>query len=155
MFGNAQTLLLGQGESVGPKGALEGASRGLSGKQFCSFVCTIKSIRTGEVRHTLRSGCFCFSPKARRIPVRFMAFRKGTKGAFFMDFSTTIKKLGIEQALTYVFREPEKNLRKLIDWAPVRPRRVCAAAPGGQRGDHQSAGSLLSARPPAPDGRGC
>ena len=34
-----------------------------------------------------------------------------------MDFSTTIKKLGIEQALTYVFREPEKNLRKLIDWA--------------------------------------
>ena len=34
-----------------------------------------------------------------------------------MDFSTTIKKLGIEQALKYVFREPEKNLRKLIDWA--------------------------------------
>lgn len=34
-----------------------------------------------------------------------------------MNVSTTIKKLGIEQAFKYLYKEPEKNLVKLIDWA--------------------------------------
>ena len=34
-----------------------------------------------------------------------------------MNVSTTIKKLGIEQAFKYLYKEPEKNLVKLMDWA--------------------------------------
>lgn len=34
-----------------------------------------------------------------------------------MNVSTTIKKLGIEQAFKYLYKEPEKNLIKLMDWA--------------------------------------
>ncbi len=34
-----------------------------------------------------------------------------------MDASTTLKKLGLEQAFRYLYRDPEKNLCKLMDWA--------------------------------------
>ena len=34
-----------------------------------------------------------------------------------MNVSTTIKKLGIEQAFKYLYKDPEKNLSKLMDWA--------------------------------------
>ena len=34
-----------------------------------------------------------------------------------MDVSTTIKKLGLEQAFNYLYKDPEKNLLKLMDWA--------------------------------------
>lgn len=34
-----------------------------------------------------------------------------------MDVSTTIKKLGLEQAFHYLYKDPEKNLLKLMDWA--------------------------------------
>ncbi|HBA48764.1 MAG TPA: radical SAM protein [Lachnospiraceae bacterium] len=34
-----------------------------------------------------------------------------------MNVSTTIKKLGIEQAFKYLYKEPEKNLARLMDWA--------------------------------------
>lgn len=34
-----------------------------------------------------------------------------------MSVSTTLKKLGIEQAFKYLYKEPEKNLPKLMDWA--------------------------------------
>ena len=34
-----------------------------------------------------------------------------------MDVSTTMKKLGIEQALKYLYKDPEKNAGKLMDWA--------------------------------------
>ncbi len=34
-----------------------------------------------------------------------------------MDASTTLKKLGIEQAFRYLYKDPEKNLIKLMDWA--------------------------------------
>ena len=34
-----------------------------------------------------------------------------------MNVSMTIKKLGIEQAFKYLYKEPEKNLIKLMDWA--------------------------------------
>ena len=34
-----------------------------------------------------------------------------------MDAGTTLKKLGIEQAFKYVYKDPEKNLLKLMDWA--------------------------------------
>ncbi|MCB7318778.1 radical SAM protein [Lacrimispora sp. 210928-DFI.3.58] len=34
-----------------------------------------------------------------------------------MDVTTTLKKFGLEQALNYVYKEPEKNLLKLMDWA--------------------------------------
>lgn len=34
-----------------------------------------------------------------------------------MDVATTLKKFGLEQALNYVYKEPEKNLLKLMDWA--------------------------------------
>ena len=33
-----------------------------------------------------------------------------------MDASTTLKKLGIEQILKYTYKDPEKNLPKLMDW---------------------------------------
>jgi len=34
-----------------------------------------------------------------------------------MNVSMTIKKLGIEQAFKYLYKEPEKNLVRLMDWA--------------------------------------
>ena len=32
-----------------------------------------------------------------------------------MDVSTTIKKFGIEQALNYLYKDPQKNMLKLMD----------------------------------------
>ena len=34
-----------------------------------------------------------------------------------MSVSTTVKKFGLEQAFKYLYKEPEKNLHKLMDWA--------------------------------------
>lgn len=34
-----------------------------------------------------------------------------------MDVSTTVKKLGIEKMFKYLYKDPEKNLPKLMDWA--------------------------------------
>ena len=34
-----------------------------------------------------------------------------------MDVSTTVKKLGLEQAFRYLYKDPEQNLLKLMDWA--------------------------------------
>lgn len=34
-----------------------------------------------------------------------------------MDISTTIKKFGLEQAFNYLYKDPDKNMLKLIDWA--------------------------------------
>lgn len=34
-----------------------------------------------------------------------------------MSISTSIKKLGIEQAINYLYKDPEKNLLTLMDWA--------------------------------------
>lgn len=34
-----------------------------------------------------------------------------------MNVSTTMKKLGIEQMMKYLYKDPEKNLPKLMDWA--------------------------------------
>jgi len=34
-----------------------------------------------------------------------------------MDVATTIKRFGLEQAFDYLYKDPEKNLRKLMDWA--------------------------------------
>ena len=34
-----------------------------------------------------------------------------------MDASTAIKKFGLEQAFKYVYKDPEKNLLKMMDWA--------------------------------------
>ncbi|MCI8403048.1 MAG: radical SAM protein [Lachnospiraceae bacterium] len=34
-----------------------------------------------------------------------------------MEVSATIKKFGLEQAFRYLYKDPEKNLMKLMDWA--------------------------------------
>ena len=34
-----------------------------------------------------------------------------------MDASTAIKKFGLEQAFNYMYKDPEKNLSKIMDWA--------------------------------------
>ncbi len=34
-----------------------------------------------------------------------------------MDASTTLKKLGLEQVFNYIYKDPERNLLKLMDWA--------------------------------------
>ena len=34
-----------------------------------------------------------------------------------MDVSTSIKKFGLEKAFQYLYKDPEKNLLKLMDWA--------------------------------------
>ncbi len=46
-----------------------------------------------------------------------------------MDAGTTLKKLGIEQAFRYLYKDPEKNLRKLMDWAD----KFCKGEFPGQR----------------------
>ena len=32
-----------------------------------------------------------------------------------MDATTTLKKLGLEQAFRYLYKDPERNLRKLME----------------------------------------
>ena len=34
-----------------------------------------------------------------------------------MDVSSTIKKFGLEQAFNYLYKDPEKNMLKIMDWA--------------------------------------
>lgn len=34
-----------------------------------------------------------------------------------MDVSTTVKKFGLEQAFNYLYKDPDKNLVKIMDWA--------------------------------------
>ena len=34
-----------------------------------------------------------------------------------MDASAAIKKFGLEQAFNYMYKDPEKNLSKIMDWA--------------------------------------
>ena len=34
-----------------------------------------------------------------------------------MDVSTTVKKFGLEQAFNYLYKDPDKNLVKVMDWA--------------------------------------
>ena len=34
-----------------------------------------------------------------------------------MEITTAIKKLGLEQIFRYVYKDPEQNLPKLMDWA--------------------------------------
>ena len=34
-----------------------------------------------------------------------------------MSFRNTLQRLGIEQAMNYLYKDPEKNLRVLMDWA--------------------------------------
>ena len=34
-----------------------------------------------------------------------------------MSFTNTLKKLGIEQTINYLYKDPEKNLRVIMDWA--------------------------------------
>lgn len=34
-----------------------------------------------------------------------------------MDITTTIKRFGLEQAFRYLYKDPEKNLLKIMDWA--------------------------------------
>lgn len=34
-----------------------------------------------------------------------------------MSVATALKKLGIEQAMKYLYKDPESNLRNLMDWA--------------------------------------
>lgn len=34
-----------------------------------------------------------------------------------MSFKNTLQRLGIEQAMNYLYKDPEKNLRVLMDWA--------------------------------------
>ena len=34
-----------------------------------------------------------------------------------MNASNTLKKLGIEQTFNYIYKDPDKNMEKLMDWA--------------------------------------
>ena len=34
-----------------------------------------------------------------------------------MNVADTIKKFGLEQAFDYLYRDPERNLLKIMDWA--------------------------------------
>ena len=34
-----------------------------------------------------------------------------------MSFNDTLRRLGIEQAVNYLYKDPEKNLSVLMDWA--------------------------------------
>lgn len=46
-----------------------------------------------------------------------------------MSVSTTVKKYGIEQAIKFMYKDPEKNLPKLMDWADT----FCKGRFPGQR----------------------
>ena len=34
-----------------------------------------------------------------------------------MSVSTTLTRVGLEQAFNYLYKDPEKNLRNIMDWA--------------------------------------
>lgn len=46
-----------------------------------------------------------------------------------MSVSTTVKRYGIEQAIKFMYKDPEKNLPKLMDWADT----FCKGRFPGQR----------------------
>ena len=46
-----------------------------------------------------------------------------------MSVSTTVTKYGIEQAIKFMYKDPEKNLPKLMDWADT----LCKGRFPGQR----------------------
>ena len=33
-----------------------------------------------------------------------------------MNATTTLKKFGLEQAFRYIYKDPEKNMLKIMDW---------------------------------------
>ncbi len=37
--------------------------------------------------------------------------------AFYMNAASTLKKYGLEQAFDYLYKDPDKNLLKIMDWA--------------------------------------
>lgn len=34
-----------------------------------------------------------------------------------MNAANTLKKLGIEQTFNYIYKDPDKNMNKIMDWA--------------------------------------
>lgn len=34
-----------------------------------------------------------------------------------MNAATTLKKFGLEQAFHYIYKDPDKNMLKIMDWA--------------------------------------
>ena len=34
-----------------------------------------------------------------------------------MNAANTLKKLGIEQTFNYIYKDPDKNIKKMMDWA--------------------------------------
>ena len=38
------------------------------------------------------------------------------KGGYLMSVSTTIKKYGLTKAFQHLYKDPEKNLREMMDW---------------------------------------
>ena len=45
-----------------------------------------------------------------------------------MNLENSLKKLGIEQTFRYVFKDPETNMRKLMDWADSFDKDDCLPA---------------------------
>ena len=41
-----------------------------------------------------------------------------------MNASTTLKKFGLEQAFHYIYRDPEKNMLRIMDWADKFARSI-------------------------------
>ena len=39
------------------------------------------------------------------------------RGRYKMDFSTTLKRFGVEQLIRYLHKDPDKNMLRLMDWA--------------------------------------
>ena len=37
-----------------------------------------------------------------------------------MNAANTLKKLGIEQTFNYIYKDPDKNMNKIMDWADKR-----------------------------------
>ena len=59
-----------------------------------------------------------------------------------MSVSTTIKKFGLETVFKYLYKDPEKNLPKLMDWADKFSKGEFSSQRDAIRTDHHN-GQLL------------
>ena len=63
----------------------------------------------------------------------------------------TIQKFGLEQAFHYLYKDPDKNMLKIMDWADkFAGRSVCQPTEDDQGGNDQSGPSILWIYPSRP-----
>ena len=60
-----------------------------------------------------------------------------------MNAANTLKKLGIEKTFDYIYKDPDKNMPKIMDWADKFAEGEFPTKRDDPRSDHRSKTSIL------------